>query len=87
MRELIDQAIERIKTFNVHAVMPALRKANDGAIDDVLNTNGSAYYQWLPCLIELVRPKQIVELGGAMGVSTIMMLVSPYQEVRVYLLC
>ena len=83
-KELHEKAMEKMKTFDVHAVLPALRKANDGAIEDVLNTNGCANYQWWPCLIEEVMPKQVVELGGAMGVGTIMMLQSKYQDFKLY---
>jgi cephalosporin hydroxylase len=32
------------------------------------------YYQWLACLVKLLRPKQVVELGAAAGISTMMML-------------
>ena len=63
VRELVEQAIEKIQTFNVHAVMPALRKANEGAREDVLNINGCANYQWWPNFIEVVKPKQVIELG------------------------
>ena len=73
-KEWFNRGMERLKTFKVESVMPALRMANEGAIDDVLNTNGSAYYQWLACLVDVMKPKQIVELGGAMGVGTIMLL-------------
>ena len=64
--------------------MPALRFANEGAIEDVLNINGVAYYQWLPAAIDVLKPKQVVELGGAMGVSTIMMLQAKHQDFRLY---
>lgn len=84
LQEIVDQSMDKFKTFNLNPVMPALRFANEGAMNDVLNTNGCAYYQWLPGLIEVVKPKQIVELGGAMGVSSIMMLNSQYQDFDLY---
>lgn len=73
-KEVFDKGMERLKTFKVESLMPALRMANEGAIDDVLNINGSAYYQWMACLVDTMKPKQVVELGGAMGVGTIMLL-------------
>lgn len=73
-RELSALVFERLATFNVGQVMPALRKANDGALEDVLNINGSAYYQFMACLVDILKPKQVVELGGAMGVGTLMLL-------------
>ncbi len=54
--------------------MKPFSKCNDGAIRDVTDTKRSGYYQWLPKLIKLTKPAQIVELGGAMGVSAIAML-------------
>ena len=73
-KDVYQRGIEKMKSFSVKGVMPALRSANEGAIDDVLNTNGCAYYQWTPGVVELLKPKQVVEIGGAMGVWTIMAL-------------
>ena len=84
LKEIVDQSFEKLKTFNVKPCLPALRAANQGAIEDVLNTNGCANYQFFPGLIEIVKPKQIVELGGAMGVGTVMMLQSEYQDFNLY---
>lgn len=81
---LIENSMKRLREYRVASALPALRFANDGAINDVLNTNGCAYYQWLPGLIEELRPKQVVELGGAMGVASIMMLQSKYQDFELY---
>lgn len=74
LKEIIDRTFERMKTFNPNELVPALHYANDGAIEDVLNTNGCANYAWCTCLIEIVKPKQVVELGGAMGVWSICVL-------------
>ena len=84
IQELTEQAFEKMKVTGVRGVLPALRAANDGAREDVLNTNASSVYQWLPRFIEVVEPKQIVELGGAMGVGDIMMLNSSYQDFILY---
>lgn len=83
-KEITELALEKMKVFNIRPIMPALRKANQGAIEDVLNINGCANYQWFPCLMEVVRPKQVLELGGAMGVSAIMMLQSNWQDFHLY---
>ena len=84
LQEIVDQSLEKLKTFNVNPCMPALRAANQGAIEDVLNTNGCANYQFFPGLIETIKPSQIVELGGAMGVGTVMMLQSKFQDFHLY---
>src|SRR3990167_298087 len=42
-------------------------------IDDVSNKSEWGYYQFLHSLIDTINPKQIIELGGAMGVACVMM--------------
>lgn len=46
-----------------------------GQVDEVFDRTGRAnrYYQWLHCYMKLVRPRQVVELGAAAGISTILM--------------
>lgn len=70
-KTLSDNVFNRMKSFDENEILPKLHRANDGAIEDYLNTNGCANYQFMACLVDLVKPKQIVELGGAMGVGTI----------------
>lgn len=84
IKELADKTLERLKTFNIAPIMPALRGCSEGALDDVLNTNGCAYYQWVSGLLEEIKPKQIVELGGAMGVWDLMVLNSNYQDFKLH---
>lgn len=84
LQEIVDESLAKLKAFNVQPCLPALRAANEGAVEDVLNTNGCANYQFFPGLIEVLKPKQIIELGGAMGVGTIMMLQSRFQDFHLY---
>jgi len=70
---LYHEGLAGIANLKLSDIKIALRNCNEGAIESVLNTNGEAYYLWLPCAIDVLKPKQIVELGGAMGVSAIMM--------------
>ncbi len=54
-----------------------MKLVGQGQINEVLDQNalgGNRYYQWLACLIRLIKPKQVVELGPAAGISTTMML-------------
>ena len=83
-REWAEGAFERLKTFKPESILPALKYANEGAIDDYLNSNGNAYYQWSACLIDIMKPKQVVELGGAMGVWTICALHYLPQSSKIY---
>ena len=72
--EIVEKTNKRMESFNPEILMPALRFANDGAKEDVKNTNGCANYIWSACLMEIIKPKQVVELGGAMGVWDICVL-------------
>lgn len=83
-KELFKQANDLWEKYDIKTTLPALRALNDGALEDVLNTNGNRYYQWSPCLLEVVKPKQIVELGGAMGVWDLMVLNGKYQDFNLY---
>ena len=80
-RELTEEALA--KEFHLEPIMPALR-ACGGAINDILDTNASGYYQWTPRLLEILKPKQIVELGGAMGAWDLMVLNGKYQDFKLY---
>src|SRR5258708_6721368 len=71
-KDVYNLGLKGLGDFDLKSVMPALRLLNDGAMNDVMNINGCAYYQWTASLVKELNLKQIVELGGAMGVWTIM---------------
>ena len=73
---ITQQGLERLKTFDLSllSLIPSLSKLNDGALEDVYNVNGCANYQWASCLVDILKPPQVVELGGAMGVWDLMVL-------------
>jgi len=83
-KELYEDGLKRMDTFKVESMMPALKDCNDGAINDVLNTNGCAYYQWTTCIVDLLKPKQVIELGGAMGVWTLCVLHYLPEDSKIY---
>lgn len=83
-RELVDQANKKFDSFDIRGIMPALRGCNEGALNDILNRERSGYYQWTPGLIDVLKPKQIVELGAAMGAWDIMACNSAYQDFTLY---
>mgnify|MGYP001583617117 CR=1 FL=1 len=88
MQSTIDRSFERLKTFDVKKVLPSLHLANEGAILDVLNQRAwgeyCLNYQWWPCFFDEVKPRQVVELGSAMGVAAICMLHSQYQDYKLF---
>jgi len=84
LQQLVDKTLERMRTFKIEGALPALRALNEGALQDVQNTNGCAYYQFSACLVELMKPLQVVELGGAMGVWDLMVLHTLPAEAQLY---
>lgn len=83
-KELYDLGLEKMKTFSLQGLLPALRAANEGAVEDVKNIEGCAYYQWSSALLGEIKPRQIVELGGAMGVWDVCVLHTLPKESKLY---
>ena len=79
LQDLIDESLKKLEDFDPTTLLPDLSLANEGAKKDVLDKTGTAYYSWFPGFLELLKSKQIVELGGAMGVGDICMLNSFYK--------
>lgn len=72
----LDKAVmELVREYDVNPVLSHMSKVGIGQIKEVRNDNDrtNLYYQWLSCLVKLIKPKQVVELGAAAGISTIMM--------------
>lgn len=64
-----------LNNFDVYPLEDHLSLVGDGQKLEVFDKTGQPqlYYQWLACLMRLLKPKQVVELGAAAGISTIMM--------------
>ena len=88
MQDLINQSLEKLQLFDPESVVEDFADNNplpaEVGLRDVRNKTGSGYYCWLPGLIELLQPKQIVELGGAMGVADIMILRTLSEDDHLY---
>lgn len=79
-----EELYHEIKKVDFTIDMKPFQYCADGAIRDVVDTERSGYYQWLPKLIKQTQPKQIVELGGAMGVACLAMLQTLPQDSKLY---
>lgn len=78
---------ELLHHFDVQPLLPHLELVGQGQILEVLNENPTGqnkYYQWLSCLMRLLKPKQVVELGPAAGISTIMMATQLPKDSKLY---
>jgi cephalosporin hydroxylase len=72
----LDKAVmELVADYDVTPALSHMRLVSEGQYREVQNTNDRAnlYYQWLACLVKLLKPQQVVELGAAAGISTMMM--------------
>lgn len=82
--QLYEKGLALKKKLSIQSLLPALRVANEGAINDVKNDEGCAYYQWASALFSEIKPKQIVELGGAMGVWDVCVLHNLPQDCQLH---
>lgn len=71
--ELHKETMDNLKAFDARAIMPDLKDVAEGSLRDVLDKQNSLYYQYLACFINTYKPKQIIELGGAMGTAALCM--------------
>lgn len=91
LKSIIDSSLKKLEKFDPTSIVDELKLYADkgvvgasGAINDVLDKKGTGYYCWFPGFISLLKPTQIVELGGAMGVGDICMLHATYQDFKLY---
>lgn len=83
----LDKIVHQYMTrYDVYPVMKHMEKVGYGQQMEVLNQTGNdnLYYQWLACLVRYMKPKQIVELGAAAGISTTMMALEMPQDCKLY---
>ena len=83
-QSIYELGLKRMEKFVPHTLAAALRAANEGAWNDVLNTNGCANYQWIVGVMDELKPKQVIELGGAMGVWDVCVLQALPSDSKLY---
>lgn len=78
--------MSEVSKYEVAKIMPEMELVGSGQQLEVLNQSGNAnlYYQWLACLTKILKPKQVVELGAAAGISTIMIASELIEEAKFY---
>lgn len=82
--DLIEQSNKLFEAFDPAVLDAEMELAFDGAKADVKDKTGCGNYCWLPGFLATLKPKQVVELGGAMGVGDICMLHGLPQESKLY---
>lgn len=75
--ELDIKVTELMRDYDPNVLMPHLGLVGAGQLEEVMRGESdrgcNRYYQWLACLMKLIKPKQVVELGAAAGISTLIM--------------
>ena len=88
LKNIIDQSLNKLKEYDPEIIVRGLTEnpylSTEVGAQDIRDKEGCGYYCWFPGFIELVRPKQIVELGGAMGVGCLAILNSKYKDFKLY---
>lgn len=83
-KELFENVKPLWENYDLKRAEPYLKGLSEGSLRDVLDKQNVGYYQFLPCLIDYLEPKQIIELGGAMGAAALMMLSSLPKDSRLH---
>lgn len=83
-KELFEKVKPLWEKYDLKQAEPYLTGLSPGARNDIENRKEVGYYQFLPVLIDYLKPKQIVELGGAMGAAALMMLSTLSKESKLY---
>lgn len=75
LKEIYQKAKKEVSKINRDEFLKYLKNCSEGARNDILSKDGASdYYLWLVGLMRVLRPWQVVELGGAMGASALCML-------------
>ena len=75
--ELDIQVTELMRDYDPNTLLSHLKLVGAGQMEEVMRGESdrgvNRYYQWLACLMKLIKPTQVVELGAAAGISTLIM--------------
>lgn len=86
------EAIQRLKAlkervestrFDMDRALPYITHVEQGSWNDIISVE-SKYYKYLPIALDIIKPKQVVELGSAAGTSSLMMLSHLPEDSRLY---
>lgn len=72
LSEIITKTNEEMNLFSLNSIRQDISLVSPGWLE-ILDRPGWEYYKWIACLVRVVNPKQIIELGAQHGLSAIMM--------------
>lgn len=84
--ELDIAVVERMRDIDFSPIWHHFDLVGDGQKLELLDKadHSNRYYQWLAGLVSVVKPKQIVELGAAAGISTAVMALFMPKNCKLY---
>lgn len=88
IQDILAKAFEKYKEFDPATLVGMVAQnphlGTEHGIGDIFKKDDVGNYTWFPGFIELLKPKQVVELGSAMGVALNCMLASPHKDFELY---
>lgn len=88
LEHLILKSLSKLKDFNPEDIIKELAMNNylstEVGARDIKDKVSVGNYCFFPGFIELLKPRQIIELGSAMGVAIISMLHSQHKDFNLY---
>ncbi len=77
---------EGIKDVDLYPLLEHFELFGEGQKLEVFDKSDhqNRYYQWLASLMKIIKPKQVVELGSAAGISTTLMALHMPQDSKLY---
>lgn len=84
LKDLVDKTLKQREQLDKKELFKHLQDISSGAWTDVLNLDQCGNYQFLSSLMLILKPRQVVELGGAMGVSALCMLATLEKSSQIY---
>lgn len=84
LQKLVQQTLEQRQKLNLGEIFKHLTNISSGAWTDVMDLERCGNYQFLSALMLTLKPRQVIEFGGAMGVGTLCMLATLDPESKIY---
>lgn len=84
-KELHTKVMRKVDKWYPGEIYKDLTLVGSGQVNEIYNNTGqdNLYYQWLHCAMEVIKPRQVVELGAAAGISTILMATALPKDSRI----
>lgn len=75
LKTLHKKLLVEMDSLDMDPISENMWKIGYGQLGEVLEVSGrpNGYYKWLYCFMRMKKPKQVIELGAAAGISTLLM--------------